>query len=117
MFYKAGDMNPQVFRMIEDQLDVRETQEKTIEIITGWLVAKNITQTDVQKEMLRSHINAMVERAKTLEKLPEVDVEIFDELSEEALQMARQTVGLFNSLSEDEAYLLAVHYEVAKNNE
>ncbi|MCT6867884.1 MAG: transcriptional regulator, partial [Gilliamella apicola] len=59
---------------------------------------------------------AMVERAKTLEKLPEVDPSLFDELSEQSLMLARKTVKLFNSLPMEEAYLLAVHYEVAIAN-
>lgn len=105
------------FRMIEDELNIKEVEEETIQIINEWLNQKKIIQTDVQKEMLRSHINAMVERAKTLEKLPEIEPELFDELSEESMEMARQTVELFDSLEKEEAYLLAVHYEVAKSNE
>ena len=51
-----------------------------------------------------------------LEKLPEVDPSLFDELSERSLMLARKTVQLFNSLPMEEAYLLAVHYEVAIAN-
>ncbi|OCG48645.1 hypothetical protein A9G35_01320 [Gilliamella sp. Choc5-1] len=104
------------FCMIEDSLDPERVTEQTIDIINGWLVQHQITQNDMQKAMLLSHVKAMVTRAKTLEKLPEVDPTLFEELSEESLDLARKTVSLFNSLPMEEAYLLAVHYEVAKAN-
>ena len=108
---------PQIqFRMIEDDLDPEVVTEQTIEIINRWLTDHQITQNDVQKAMLLSHVKAMVERAKTLEKLPEVDLSLFDELSEQSLMLAHKTVQLFNSLAKEEAYLLAVHYEVAIEN-
>ncbi|MBI0155281.1 PRD domain-containing protein [Gilliamella sp. W8128] len=102
--------------MIEDDLDPEVVTAQTIEIINRWLTDHQITQNDVQKAMLLSHVKAMVERAKTLEKLPEVDPSLFDELSEQSLMLARKTVQLFNSLPMEEAYLLAVHYEVAIAN-
>lgn len=108
---------PQIqFRMIEDDLDPEVVTAQTIEIINRWLTDHQITQNDVQKAMLLSHVKAMVERAKTREKLPEVDPSLFDELSEQSLVLARKTVQLFNNLSMEEAYLLAVHYEVAIAN-
>lgn len=104
------------FRMVEDDLDPEVVTEQTIKIINHWLAEHQITQNDVQKAMMLSHVKAMVERAKTLEKLPEVDPTIFDELSEQALALSRKTVELFNNLPMEEVYLLAVHYEVAMAN-
>ncbi|KDN10946.1 MULTISPECIES: hypothetical protein [Gilliamella] len=109
-------MNPIKFRMIEDNLEPELVTEQTITIINSWLVQHQIIQNDVQKAMLFSHVKAMVERAKTLETLPEVDPGLFDELSEESLELARKTINLFDNLPIEEAYLLAVHYEVAKAN-
>ncbi|MWN06628.1 PRD domain-containing protein [Gilliamella sp. Pas-s95] len=102
--------------MIEDNLDPELVTNQTIEIINDWLSECQIFQNDIQKAMLYSHVKAMVERAKNLERLPEVDPTLFDELSEESLSLARRTVQLFNKLPMEEAYLLAVHYEVAKAN-
>ncbi|WP_181414594.1 glycine dehydrogenase [Gilliamella apis] len=82
--------------MIEYDLDPEVVTAQTIEIINRWLTDHQITQNDVQKAMLLSHVKAMVERAKTLEKLPEVDPSLFDELSEQSLVLARKTVQLFN---------------------
>lgn len=109
-------MNPIKFRMIEDNLEPELVTEQTITIINSWLVQHQIIQNDVQKAMLFSHVKAMVERAKTLETLPEVDPGLFNELSEESLELARKTINLFDNLPIEEAYLLAVHYEVAKAN-
>ncbi|MCO6552219.1 MAG: PRD domain-containing protein [Gilliamella sp.] len=109
-------MNPIKFRMIEDNLEPELVTEQTITIINSWLAQHQIIQNDVQKAMLFSHVKAMVERAKTLETLPEVDPGLFDELSEESLELARKTINLFDNLPIEEAYLLAVHYEVAKAN-
>lgn len=102
--------------MIEDNLEPELVTEQTITIINSWLVQHQIIQNDVQKAMLFSHVKAMVERAKTLETLPEVAPGLFDELSEESLELARKTINLFDNLPIEEAYLLAVHYEVAKAN-
>ena len=104
------------FRMIEDDLDTEVVTEQTIKIINRWLADHQIIQNDVQKAMLLSHVKAMVERAKTLQKLPDVDPTLFDQLSEKALVLARNTIKLFNNLPIEEAYLLAVHYEVAMAN-
>ncbi|MCO6549258.1 MULTISPECIES: PRD domain-containing protein [unclassified Gilliamella] len=109
-------MNPIKFRMIEDNLEPELVTEQTITIINSWLAQHQIIQNDVQKAMLFSHVKAMVERAKTLETLPEIDPTLFEELSEESLALARKTVKLFDNLPIEEAYLLAVHYEVAKAN-
>ena len=109
-------MNPIKFRMIEDNLEPELVTEQTITIINSWLAQHQIIQNDVQKAMLFSHVKAMVERAKTLETLPEVDPGLFDELSEESLELARKSINLFDNLPIEEEYLLAVHYEVAKAN-
>lgn len=105
------------FRMIEDDLTPEEVTENTINIINTWLAEHQIVQNDVQKLMLYSHIKSMVQRAKTLEQLPELDLTLFDQLSEESLALAQKTVNLFDNLPIEEAYLLAIHYDVAKANE
>ncbi|QIQ20871.1 transcriptional antiterminator [Zophobihabitans entericus] len=110
-------MSQAKFKMIADDLNPEVVTDQTIEIINEWFKEAGVTQNEVQKAMLLSHVKAMVSRAKTLEKLPEVDPEMFDELSEESMALARKTVELFDTLPVEEAYLLAVHYEVARANE
>jgi len=84
----------QPFRMIEDNLDPVLITKQTIDIINEWLVLRHIKQNEVQKEMLFSHIQAMVYRAKTCEKLPDIDPEMLPFLDSSAhetfLQPLRQ---------------------------
>ncbi|WP_408068443.1 MULTISPECIES: glycine dehydrogenase [Yersinia] len=80
------------------------------------LDAENIFTNKVQQQMLTSHIRAMVLRSITGEPLPEVDKSLFDEISAHSMQMAQQVVDKFANLPIEEAYLLSVHFEVAKDN-
>ncbi len=90
--------------------------ERVLAEITAMLNAENIFTNDVQQQMLTSHIRAMVLRSITGESLPEVDKSLFDEISTHSMQMAQQVVDKFANLPIEEAYLLSVHFEVAKDN-
>lgn len=90
--------------------------ERVLAEITAMLNAENIFTNAVQQQMLTSHIRAMVLRSITGEPLPEVDKSLFDEISAHSMQMAQQVVDKFPNLPIEEAYLLSVHFEVAKDN-
>lgn len=76
----------------------------------------NIIPNAVQEQMLTSHVRAMAHRSVTGEPLPEVDASLFDEISAESMALARDVVAEFGNLPEEEAWLLSVHFEVAKDN-
>ncbi|WP_394853093.1 glycine dehydrogenase [Serratia marcescens] len=102
-----------------EQSDVSEAGAITARVladITAMLNAENIYTNAVQQQMLESHIRAMVLRSITGEPLPEVDKSLFDEISAESMQMAERVVNQFDTLPIEEAYLLSVHFEVAKDN-
>lgn len=102
-----------------EQSDISEAGEITARVladITAMLNAENIYTNAVQQQMLESHIRAMVLRSITGEPLPEVDKSLFDEISAESMQMAERVVNQFDTLPIEEAYLLSVHFEVAKYN-
>ncbi|MBH2801606.1 glycine dehydrogenase [Serratia ureilytica] len=102
-----------------EQSDISEAGEITARVladITAMLNAENIYTNVVQQQMLESHIRAMVLRSITGEPLPEVDKSLFDEISAESMQMAERVVDQFDTLPIEEAYLLSVHFEVAKDN-
>lgn len=86
----------------------------------GWvfnLLARNtITPNDVQKQMLSSHVRAMAHRSVTGEPLPEVEASLFEEISGGSMQLAQAVVDEFGNLPVEEAWLLSVHFEVAKDN-
>lgn len=90
--------------------------EQVLADITAMLNAEGIYTNAVQQQMLESHIRAMVLRSITGEPLPEVDKSLFDEISAESMQMAEKVVDQFATLPIEEAYLLSVHFEVAKDN-
>lgn len=93
-----------------------EITERVLADITAMLNAEDIYTNAVQQQMLESHIRAMVLRSITGEPLPEVDKSLFDEISAESMQMAERVVDQFSTLPIEEAYLLSVHFEVAKDN-
>ncbi|WP_337264460.1 MULTISPECIES: glycine dehydrogenase [unclassified Serratia (in: enterobacteria)] len=102
-----------------EQADISKAATITTQVladITAMLSAENIFTNAVQQQMLESHIRAMVLRSITGEPLPEVDKSLFDEISAESMQMAERVVGKFATLPIEEAYLLSVHFEVAKDN-
>lgn len=70
----------------------------------------------VQQQMLASHVRAMALRSLTGEPLPEVEEELFEDISDDSMQLAQQVVDLFGNLPKEEAWLLSVHFEVAKEN-
>lgn len=102
----AGDEAEQTATLAEHML----TQVYTL------LSHHNITPNAVQQQMLTSHVRAMAYRSVTGEPLPEVDASLFDEISPESMQLARDVVAQFGNLPEEEAWLLSVHFEVAKDN-
>ena len=58
----------------------------------------------------------MLQQAISGEPLPEVDASLFEEISEDSMMLAREVVAQFGNLPDEEAWLLSVHFEVAKDN-
>ncbi|RWR01071.1 glycine dehydrogenase [[Pantoea] beijingensis] len=90
--------------------------DKVMMQIGDLFAVKAITPNTVQQQMLASHVSAMALRSLTGEALPEVEEELFEDISEDSMQLARQVVELFGNLPKEEAWLLSVHFEVAKEN-
>ncbi|MCU5773365.1 glycine dehydrogenase [Erwiniaceae bacterium BAC15a-03b] len=78
--------------------------------------AQAIFPNAVQQQMLASHVRAMALRSLTGEPLPEVEEELFEDISPESMQLAQQVVDLFGNLPKEEAWLLSVHFAVAEGN-
>lgn len=112
-------MNEGATSVKTEQVDIDQAAEITAQVladITSMLNEENIYTNAVQQQMLESHILAMVLRSITGEPLPEVDKSLFDEISDHSMKMAQRVVNQFNTLPIEEAYLLSVHFEVAKDN-
>ncbi len=108
--------SPIIFNMTENGLEVEKVTQALLSIIANWLSEENIVTTDVQQQMLQSHLKAMIERAKTGEPLPEIDISLFDEISPESIALAQRVVDTLPGLTIEESYLLSVHFEVARSN-
>lgn len=96
--------------------EVTALTEKVQAFINALLKTRNITPNAVQEQMLTSHVRAMAHRSLTGEPLPEVEESLFDEISADSLEMAKIVVEQFGNLPVEEAWLLSVHFEVAKDN-
>ena len=106
-----------VFKMLEHNLDIDEVTQKLLAVITDWLKQEDCYTTDVQQQMLQSHLRAMVARAKTGEALPEIDISLFGEISAHSIALAQRVVDTLPGLAQEETYLLSVHFEVARAND
>lgn len=76
-----------------------------------------IEPTDLQWTILINHVNEMIKRSKANEKMTGVDPAMFEEVSNEALEIADQVVQHIGNLPQDEMYVLSIHFESAKQNE
>ncbi|EGT4371172.1 PRD domain-containing protein [Cronobacter malonaticus] len=89
---------------------------RMLDEVYALLERHQITPNDVQRQMLSSHVRAMAHRSVTGEPLPEVEESLFEEISESSMALAREIVAQFGNLPDEEAWLLSVHFEVAKEN-
>ena len=100
--------NGAVTHVPEEQATLTEQlADKMLQQVFALLSRRNIVPNDVQEQMLTSHVRAMAHRSISGEPLPEVDA---------SLLLAREVVAQFGNLPDEEAWLLSVHFEVAKDN-
>ena len=92
---------------------IRQLAERVLAQISRLYAAAGIQPDAVQLQMLTSHVKAMALRSVTGEALPEVEAELFDEISPASMALAQQGGDLFGNLPVEEAWLLSVHIEVA----
>ncbi|WP_437886790.1 glycine dehydrogenase [Phytobacter sp. V91] len=90
--------------------------ERMLPRVYALLSLHNIVPNAVQQQMLTSHLRAMAHRSVTGEPLPDVEASLFDEISPESMSLAHDVVAEFGNLPQEEAWLLSVHFEVAKEN-
>lgn len=96
--------------------EIQALADRVMVQIAGLFAARGIVPNVVQQQMLASHVRAMALRSLTGEPLPEVEAELFEDISPESMAMAQQVVDLFGNLPVEEAWMLSVHFEVAKEN-
>ncbi|MFV7522957.1 glycine dehydrogenase [Enterobacter quasiroggenkampii] len=100
----------------EQAVQTDQLANTMLQQVYAMLARNNIIPNAVQEQMLTSHVRAMAHRSVTGEPLPEVEAELFDEISPDSMRLAREVVAQFGNLPDEEAWLLSVHFEVAKDN-
>ncbi|HEY4436411.1 MULTISPECIES: glycine dehydrogenase [Lelliottia] len=100
----------------EQAAQTAQLADTMLEQVFTLLRQHNIIPNDVQVQMLTSHVRAMAHRSVTGEPLPDVEADLFDEISADSMRLAREVVAQFGNLPDEEAWLLSVHFEVAKDN-
>ena len=109
--------NGAVTHVPEEQATLTERlADEMLQQVFALLSRRNIVPNDVQEQMLTSHVRAMAHRSISGEPLPDVDASLFEEISEDSMMLAREVVAQFGNLPDEEAWLLSVHFEVAKEN-
>lgn len=104
----------QAAAMTDQQLAIQGLADQIMSQIHCLFTASGIHPTAVQQQMLQSHVQAMALRSRTGEALPVVDRALFDEISPASMALATSIVSLFGNLPQEEAWLLSVHFEVAR---
>ena len=99
----------------EQAAQTERLADKMLQQVFALLSRHDIVPNDVQEQMLTSHVRAMAHRSISGEPLPEVDASLFEEISEDSMMLAREVVAQFGNLPDEEAWLLSVHFEVAKH--
>ncbi|ARF52024.1 MULTISPECIES: glycine dehydrogenase [Pantoea] len=100
----------------DEQQTIQALADRVMTQIGALFAERSIKPNAVQLQMLASHVRAMALRSVTGEGLPEVEADLFDEISPASMALAQQVVDLFGNLPPEEAWLLSVHFEVAKND-
>ncbi|MGR2662118.1 hypothetical protein [Chromobacterium haemolyticum] len=108
-------MNDQVRPIAVDQAAIRRLADQVLGQVPALLDAAGKYLTEVQQQKLDSHVLAMARRSLTGECLPDFDKSLFDEISDTTRRLSAAVVALFGNLPEEEALLLSIHFEMAKN--
>ncbi|GAB2023497.1 PRD domain-containing protein [Pseudolactococcus yaeyamensis] len=98
------------------ELELSEEVQSVIQKIENSLNMLTIRPNDLQWRILVNHVNEMVNRSKEGGTIPEVDAQLFSEISKTSLKLAEEIVSEIGHLSPDEKYLLSIHFESAKLN-
>jgi len=108
---------------IDYELKLKEILEKTahievakekIELAISMAKEVGIEMTFTQRLGISSHLCAMVNRHFEGGDIPDVDPEMFKEVSQTSIDLAARVCELLPNLVEGEKYLLSIHFEAAR---
>lgn len=108
-------MSDEALKIIEESQN-REKLKQVIDLIEERLVEHAIVPTELQWTILINHLNEILKRSQRKETIPVVDRDLFKEVSKEAITISDEIVRSIGNLTDDEIYVLSIHFETAKNN-
>lgn len=88
--------------------------EQTLLLVEQLCKEEHIAFQEHQWLSLASHISAMVHRSLHHTQLDSIEKEMFNQISDESIDLARKVSSSLPNLQDEEAYLLSIHFETAK---
>lgn len=107
------ELNAAAEKIIQDSVDPKKVRE-ILEYTLSQMQTINSFPDETQAEVLTNHIAEMVERSENNKQLDDVDVSVFDGLPEDSVKLAGKVIDKIGNLKDQEKYILAVHFEVAR---
>lgn len=105
--------NQEVEKIIQNS-DFPKESERICEYTFQELKKENLKLTNLQYTLLSNHLAEMVSRSMRNEKLAKVDDNLFNEVSNKSLNLARKIVGKIGNLASSESLVLSIHFENAR---
>ncbi|MFS0780406.1 PRD domain-containing protein [Bacillus sp. 1P06AnD] len=104
--------------MIEEEQLIERSSDRSrcmelIQFSRDLLRHEGIGMTGAQWLSLVSHLSGMVHRSVVGKQLEPLDRNLFSEISDKSLAYAKEVVKKLPDLTEDEIYLLSIHFESA----
>lgn len=110
---------PWITEDVQKVLREAKHQQETADALTfvfKLMRQAGIQPTELQLVILINHVSEMVDRSMTGEQLPAVDPEMFDGVSDVAMNIASQLVEHIGNLADSEKYVVSIHFETARQN-
>ncbi|MFB1051507.1 PRD domain-containing protein [Paraliobacillus sp. JSM ZJ581] len=82
----------------------------------NYIKEKGYTIELYQKKALLNHLTEMIKRDNVHKQITIEDKQIFSEIASDSIKIAKRIVDQLKNISDEESYLLAVHFEVVKLN-
>jgi len=111
-----SDYESKLEEILEKTTHIEVAKEK-IEVAISMAKEAGINMTLTQRLGISSHLCAMVNRHFEGGDIPDVDPEMFKEVSETSIDLAARVCELLPNLVEGEKYLLSIHFEAARLSE
>lgn len=78
---------------------------------------RKVSLTQSQILGIASHISGMIQRSRQGKIMKVDNKDIFSDVSKDSLELAAQVCQMIRNISEDEKYLLSIHFENAKSEQ